>query len=367
LQKTSKSAVLREVGKPLEIVSVPIPEVRPGAILVKIEMAGVCGTDVHIMEGKVPVVTPTILGHENVGTIVKIGKDVHVDAAGVPVYEGDRVVCYAPVSCGRCYFCNVLKQPTRCINRISYGGWMRCDEYPYLVGGFSEYIYLLTQNNIVKISKEVPLKAAVLLGCAMRTIIHGLERIGHIKVGDIVVIQGSGPVGISGLIIARESGASKVIVIGAPRSRLELAKKFGADYTIDIEEVRDQGNRVKQILELTDGLGADIVLECAGVPSAVKEGIDMVRDGGKYLILGHYANSGTIDINPHFITKKQISIFGSWSSEPRHLVFGVKLMERIYKKYPFEEMISKTFPLEKVNDAIELMKHGKVMKSVIVP
>ena len=184
---------------------------------------------------------------------------------------------------------------------------------------------------------------------------------------DSVVIQGAGPVGIAALAVARNAGAGRVMVIGGPKHRLELAGQFGADRTIDIDELREPEARIGAVREFTGRHGADIVLECAGLPAAVTEGLEMCRDGGKYLVLGHYCDAGTVPINPHVITRKQLQVFGSWSSEPRHLDAALEFLRRTKSQFPFAAMVTHRFALERADEALLATANWQSAKSVIVP
>jgi threonine dehydrogenase-like Zn-dependent dehydrogenase len=182
-----------------------------------------------------------------------------------------------------------------------------------------------------------------------------------------VVVQGAGPVGISALAVAKSAGAGQVIVIGGPRHRLEMAQQFGADHTIDLDQVREPSARLAALRELTGGYGADVVLECVGLPNAVVEGMEMCRDGGKYLVLGHYCDAGTVAFNPHVITRKQLQVFGSWSSEPRHLKAAIEFLCATKKQFPFASMVTHRFPLEQANEALATTAKWQSAKSVLVP
>ncbi len=180
-------------------------------------------------------------------------------------------------------------------------------------------------------------------------------------------MQGAGPVGIAALAVAKSAGAGQVIVIGAPLHRLEMARRFGADHVIGIDDVRNPADRIAAVRQLTRGHGADVVLECVGAPSAVAEGVEMCRDGGKYLVLGHYCDAGPVAFNPHVITRKQLQVFGSWSSEPRHLKIAIDFLRATRKEFPFAEMVSHRFPLEQANEALATTASWQSAKSVLIP
>jgi len=365
LAKRALAAVLQEIRppeeRPLRLEEMEIPPLEEGAILARVVMAGVCGTDVHILHGHVPIRLPTILGHENVARVEAIGGDRPVlDITGREVRVGD-LITWLPKSCMRCYNCTILRDPAKCEHRIGYGGWLPADRHPYLVGGFAEYVWLLPGSDVVILPSGIS-PEAVVLGDALRIMVHGLERIGGLDYGDVVVIQGCGPVGIMGLLLVRDAGASRVIVIGAPASRLALARAFGADETIDITQVPVQ-ERIQRVLELTDGRGADVVLECAGVPAAVAEGLEMVRINGRYLIAGHYGDAGKVPLNPHVINKKQITITGVWSATNRHFLRALTLLRKVH----VDPLITHRFTLKEVNEALIAAERQEALKVVIEP
>jgi threonine dehydrogenase-like Zn-dependent dehydrogenase len=364
---TARAAVLDAFKQPLVVRDYPLPaRLETGAALVRTEMAGICGTDVHLWKGELPIKLPVILGHETVGRIERLGEGLERDWSGQPLAVGDRVTWTSTTSCGRCYYCAEKHQPTRCPERRAYGIGYRADEPPHLLGGYADFHYLRPRANIFKLPVDVPNEAIIGAGCALITAIHGVERTG-IDWQDTVVVQGAGPVGISALVVAKTAGASKVIVIGGPRHRLDMAFRFGADVVIDLDQVPDATARLEMVRKLTRGYGADVVLECAGVPQAVAEGWELCRDGGKYLILGHYCNAGPIQLNPHVITRKQLQVFGSWSSEPRHMQAAIEFLARYPEAYPFASMVTHRFGLEQANEALQLVARWEAGKCVFTP
>lgn len=362
----ARVAVLPEIRppqmRPFVLQTREIPPLVDGALLVRMLMAGVCGTDVHILHGKVPVRTPAVLGHENVGVVTAIGGAQALrDITGQPIQVGDRIT-WLPKSCMQCYNCTILGDPAKCERRIGYGGWVTpADQHPYLVGGFADYVWLLPNSDLVVIPPDVS-SEAVVLGDALRIMVHGLERLGGLTYGDTVVIQGCGAVGMMGLLLARDAGAGQVIVIGAPAARLELARACGADAVLDITQ-STPAERLHQVLALTHGRGADVVFECAGVPAAVAEGLDLVRVDGKYLIAGHYGDAGPVPLNPHVINKKQLTLTGVWSASNKHFLRGLTLL----RKAPVQKLVTHRFALSQINDALIAAERQEVLKAVIVP
>lgn len=364
--KTSRAAVLTSYEAPLELKEFPIPEtIEPGAALVKVELAGICGTDVHLWRGQLPIPLPVILGHETVGTIETMGEGLAVDWSGQPLAVGDRINWNSSINCGECYYCRTKPQPTRCVGRKAYGISYSCNVAPHLLGGYADYIYLRPGTAIFKLPDDLPTEAVIGAGCALVTSLHGVERI-RVEMGDNVVVQGSGPVGLASLAVAKASGAAQVIVFGGPPHRLELAKRFGADVCIDIEK-SSVAERKAQVLDLTGGFGADVVLECVGIPAVVPEGLELCRDGGRYLVLGHYGNAGTVELNPHIITRKQLTVAGSWGLEARHTQAGLKFLARTREQFPFEQLVCEPFPLDRAFEALQATASWTTAKSAIAP
>jgi D-arabinose 1-dehydrogenase-like Zn-dependent alcohol dehydrogenase len=361
IPKTCKAAVLVEYGKPLEIQEVAIPEVQPRGILVKVEMAGICGTDVHQQKGELTIKSPlpNIQGHETIGRIVTLGEGRVKDAAGEEIKVGDRIM-WAHADCGECYWCQIARDPVLCAKRSGYG-WA---PPVALRGGFAEYEYVTPMTNVVKVPEDLTEEEAVGVGCAFRTVVGGYERFGKVGLMEDFVIQGCGPIGLYSTVVARESGARQIIVVGAPANRLELAKRWGADHVINIDEHKDPEERRQMILELTQGRGPENVVEASGYPPAVAEGLEMVMKGGKYLILGQTTAAST-PIVVSRINEKGLTIVGSVSAHIVHFYRALQFIKTNRTKYPFAEIVSGKYQLEDINEALANMASGKEIKSAI--
>lgn len=363
---TCSAAVLTKYKEPLEIRRYPVPLAGSGEALVRVDMAGICGTDVHLCDGELNIPIPVILGHETVGRIEQLGEGLVRDWRGAPLSVGDRVTWASSIVCDECYYCRVKRQPTRCLHRKAYGISYCADEAPHLRGGYAQLILLRAGTSIFRIPEDIPTESVIGAGCALVTVLHGTEKAAP-ALGDVVVVQGCGPVGLAAVAIAAESGASRVIVVGAPARRLELAREFGAHATLSIEEVPDPTERRKWVLNQAGGFGADLVFECVGKPAAVSEGWEYCRDGGKYLVLGQYANAGEVSMNPHTITRKQLQVFGSWGFEPRHVDRALTLLEDSRWQQRFAGEITHRFPLEQASEAIQNARLQHAGKTVIIP
>jgi len=367
IPKKSKAVVITAYNKPYEITEFPVPDVEPNAILVKVEMAGVCGTDVYQWQGKLghrPQL-PVIPGHEAIGRIVKIGEGRTADSAGAPLSVGDRIM-WSHVACGKCFSCAINNQPTLCEKRFSYG-LSYSGDYPHLTGGFAEYEYVTPLTDVIRISGELSNEEVIGVCCAFRTAVAAFERLGGLGIQSNVVIQGSGPVGLYSTLLSVEGGAGQTIVIGAPKLRLDLAKKWGAKNVINIEEMPDPAERKKAVLELTDGRGPDVVVEASGFTAAFREGLDIIRRGGRYLIIGQSSMQAEQSIIPGMIMLKHLEIIGNASGTIRHFYKAIQFIKNKRDRYSFADIVTNKYRLDQVNEAVQAMMSGKEIKPVIVP
>ncbi|MFN8942407.1 MAG: zinc-binding dehydrogenase [Acidobacteriota bacterium] len=366
--RTAKAAVLTAYQAPLEIREFPLKEdLGPGEALARVEMAGICGTDVHLWKGELPIPVPVILGHESAGTIHKLGPGLERDWTGQELRAGDRVVWASSIVCGECYYCRIKRTPTRCLKRKAYGISYCCEDAPHLRGGYSEWILLRPGSSIFRLPDEVSFASIVGAGCALNTALHGIERIG-IDRGDTVVVQGAGPVGLAALAVAIASGAGKTILVGGPAHRLKMAVEFGADAVVSLEDYPEAEARRQAVLRETGEHGADVVLECVGHPSAVPEGMELCRDGGRYLVLGQYANAGNVEFNPHVITRKQLTVMGSWAFEARHVWGAVEFLAGSARwRQLFEKQVTHRFSLDQADEALATVRRLEAGKAVILP
>jgi threonine dehydrogenase-like Zn-dependent dehydrogenase len=361
IPKTCLAAVLPDYSAPLELREVPIPEIEPGGILVKVEMAGVCGSDLHIWHGKMErkAPTPYVMGHETIGRVIALGAGRTKDAADSPLKIGDRII-WAHADCYDCYYCDIVRKPMLCEHRIGYG--MQPPEK--LMGGFAEYEYVIPRTKVIKIPEALTEEETIGVACAFRSVVAAFEKLQGIGTGDRVVIQGAGPVGLYSTVLAKESGAGKVIVVGAPKERLELAKRWGADEVIDIDEHKDAAERLELIRELTEGRGPELVVECSGYPPAFAEGVDMVQKGGRYLIVG-MTSPAKMEFSPFWLLAKNLQVIGSGGAIIPHFYKALRFIESRRDKYPFADIVSKKYALEDVNQALIDMQGGHEIKPAI--
>ena len=302
------------------------------------------------------------MGHEMTGRIVKMGDERKTDSAGQPLKEGDSIV-WAYARCGHCFYCTVAHQPTLCPNSRKYGRGPS-NVYPYLTGGFAEYIYVYPGAPVVKVPPGLNPQVVSAATCAFRTVVHGFEKLGGVSYRDSVAILGSGPVGLWALAVCAVSGVPLTIMLGAPRHRLELAKRWGAHHVIDITE-EDWNQRKQTVLGLTDGRGPDVVIQCAPSAEAFKQGLELVRPGGKYLVIGG-GEPGSVTLQPNVMTK-YLTIYGVLSGDVNHYYNALQFLKNNQNRLPLDSIITNTYPLSRINEALQAMDDLKEMKPGIVP
>ncbi len=363
--KMSRAVVLSDYARGPAVERLELGPVLPGGALVRIDAATVCGTDVHISDGVFEHLArlPLVMGHEGTGTVLELGAGTDRDARGQPLQSGDRIV-WAHNWCGRCYFCAVAKQPTLCENTMGYG-WG-----PYQKGAvngtFSEHLHVAPDSRVLRVPDRVSSPLASAATCALRTVMHALDRLSRIRFSDTVAVLGAGPVGVLCAAAALHSGAHQVILIGAPASRLAATERWDLSARIDIDDT-EPDQRIEAVRSLTDGRGADVVFECAGPPDAFTEGMEMVRAGGAFMVIGQ-AHGQTVPVPTTAMKVRQLTVRTSLSADISHFHDALQFLDRHGDALGLESVVcSNTYTLEQVHDALASMRAGSEMKPVIVP
>jgi L-iditol 2-dehydrogenase len=360
-----RAAVLTAPHQPIELWSMDDPPVEDGSIVLETLVSEVCGTDVHLREGRLAGVPyPIIPGHVSVGRVLE-SRGVERDALGVPLALGDVVTFYdVDRICGRCYHCAVVGQPNRCPHRRVYG--ITYSALDGLLGGWSERIYLRPGVRVLKLPDGLAPDDVIGGGCGLFTGFATVER-SDMQMGDTVLVQGAGAVGLSAAAFAMLRGAAKVIMIGAPSARLSLALQLGADATLDVTQTSKE-ERAHAVRELTGGHGADVVLEATGNAAAIPEGLELMRDGGTYVVAGHYTNVGDVTISPHLhLNKKHVNLRGQWGTDFRHVVRALAVLARHTHRLPFAKVIGARYGLADTDRALDDVAEMRVTKAVVDP
>src|SRR5947209_6395128 len=248
----TRSVVLERFGEPVAVREAELD--GSGPLVVSVEYGGVCGTDVHLQAGRLPIRLPVVLGHEGVGRVRSLAPGAGSDALGTPLRVGDRIAWASSIACGACFYCRDAQEPTLCERREIYGITRG--------GSWTDIFVLEPGTTVVKLDEPQPSAAVIALGCAGPTVVHGLLHVAPARPGESVVVQGAGPVGLAAAMYAQVAGANPVVLIGAPARRLRLAGELGVgDERVNIDLVGVEA-RLARVAELTGGRGADLVVEC---------------------------------------------------------------------------------------------------------
>ena len=368
---TGKVAVFHGPGKPFEVRELAIPEVEPDAVLIRVSLANVCGSDLHFWRGDAPLKLPAdgwIFGHEMTGRVAKLGARVKTDSLGRPLAEGDRVAYAYFYPCGRCPAC-LRKEPAACLFKV--GRPLGPSDFPHFHGAFSEYYYLRPGGWIFKVPDALPDELVSPVNCALSQVIFGLDKAG-LRFGDTIVIQGAGGLGIQAAAVAKDMGASVVIVVDQIAGRLELAKAFGADHTINLKDVPERKERVSLVRKWTGGAGAEVACDFVGFPQVIPEGIEMLRQSGTYLEVGTISRGATIELEPAQLVWGAKRIVGVIMYDPWVIPRALDFLVRNRARWPFDRLISHKYPLEKIDEAFAQSEwHAKdttnLTRAAIVP
>jgi len=324
----------------------------------------VCGTDVHLHHGKLAGVPyPIIPGHVSVGTVAQTrGRLTTPD--GDPVKEGD-VVTFLDVheTCNHCYHCLVANQPNRCPSRKVYG--ITYSSNDGLLGGWSQAIYMKPGVKMIHIPKELAPETFIGGGCGLVTALHAVD-LAHIRLGESVAVLGVGPVGQSVVALASLSGAGEIVAVDGVQDRLDFAKRMGATSMVSLNTPRKE--RLSQVQTLTRGRGVDVVIEASGHPDAVSEALDIVRDGGRVVVCGHYTDNGSVEIHPHWqINRKHVELRGCWGSRFEHFHRAISICMRHAGTIPWALMSGSTCDLRSISKALGQIEMRVATKAVCSP
>jgi threonine dehydrogenase-like Zn-dependent dehydrogenase len=364
MKESVEAIVMVAPGRPLERRRFPAPNAKPGGAILETIASEVCGTDVHLHHGRLSGVPyPIIPGHINCGRVAQAGGELK-DVEGNPIETG-TVVTFFDVfnTCGSCWYCLVAKAGTRCPQRRVYGITTSAEDG--LLGGWAERIEILPGVKVLPLPDGLDPEDFMGGGCGLPTGFHAVERAG-IAMGDTVVVQGSGPVGLNAAIFAQLAGAIRVFVVGAPRERLEAARRIGAEDVLDIGEERDPARRASWVRDRTGGRGADVVIEASGNPAAIPEGLEMLRDAGRYVVVGQYTDAGDAVVNPHRqINRRHATILGCWGFEFTHFHRALQMMAKHNARFRWRDLITREYSLNEAAQALADMEKFSIVKALI--
>ena len=360
-----KAAVFYEIGKPLKVEKVTLDEPQTNEVLVKLVASGVCHSDLHFLKGEMPAPTPVVPGHEGAGIVEKVGPGV------TTLQPGDHVVMMVSFSCGKCRFC-AEGRPTQCLENLPImsmatlpGGHTRLHKgdqtlhHLFGLASFAEYA-VVHERSCVKVRDDAPLDVACLLGCGVSTGLGAAINTTGLRPGESIAVFGCGGVGLSAIMGAKLAGAGTIIAVDALSSKLKMAKKLGADVTINVKRQEPVG----KIMELTGG-GADYALECIGNVNVMAQAFAAIRFGGTFVVVG-MAPLGTIITAAPFEFLLGKTMTGTVQGDIRPSVDIPRFIDLYMNgKLPIDKLISHTYTLGQVNEAFEALERGEVIRSVI--
>lgn len=335
---------------------------EPGSILTKVKRANVCGSELHMWSGEHPE-GEGVLGHEGVCEITELSDGIDTDYAGEPIEEGDLVAPAYHIACRKCSRCtegefHLCKNAYRFFSRSP-------DKPPHFHGTFSTHYYIHPDQYFYKVPEGVDPTVAAGANCALSQVLFGLDQVG-LHYDESVVIQGAGGLGLNTIAVANEIGAKTIVIEGA-ENRLSRAKEFGADHVIDFRDYDTVEARANRVQELTDGDGADVGVEVAGVPEAFSEGISLLRHGGRYLEMGNVVPGRTTEFDPGAFTRKSINVTTAIKYNPWYLHKALEFLAENNEKYPYSDLVDEEFPLEDLEEALEKSHSREVTRATLIP
>lgn len=357
-----RCVVLGTPNKPLELHELRVPAPGPGGVVARVSFGGVCGTDVHLWHGEYPLPYPIVLGHEGIGVLEDLGAGVTHDHAGASVKKGDAIYWCPIAACHRCYYCTVVKDFTACEN----ASWFGPISKPTW-GSYADYVSLPAGMAFYRVPDDTPAEAVIALGCALPTILLGLERLGGIAPGDKVVVQGCGPVGLAAVLMAKLSGASTIIAVDSSELRMRTAQRFGATHLVSLKSEASEDARRKRIREICDGRGPDVAIEGAGKKDAFLEGLNLLGRNGRYLLVGLWASQGGVQMDPSYIVRNSLKVIGTQYASPEHYYKAMMIAARYHREFPLVEAITHRCGLPNADRALHLVESGQAVKVVMEP
>ena len=358
-----KAAVLRQNNTPLTIEDITIDKPRAGEVLLKTAASGVCHSDLHIIEGKLGVPCPCVMGHEPAGTVEQVGSDVTY------VKPGDRVIACLSIFCGVCEFCTTGR-PNLC------GGMMfdrAHDDTPRLskdgerllqisqLASYAEQM-LVPENALVKIKEEMPFDRAALIGCGVTTGFGAALNTANIQAGETTAVIGCGGVGLSIIQGCRVAGAGRIIAVDTEEWKLELARKVGATEGV----LATEGEVAERVRDMTDG-GVHWAFEAIGLKQTARQAFDMIRRGGTAVWVGVIAMGVDVEVPGLSMVIEEKRVIGSMMGSNSFRVHMPRYVDLYLNgQLLIDELITARRPLEEINICFDEMRKGTAARSVIV-
>lgn len=353
LPEHARVAVFDVANGPFRLAEYPLRTPLAGEVLVRVRMSTICRSDIHSWQGHRPSPSPGLLGHEIVGEIAAFGGAAPKDLHDRPLAVGDRITWSEYFVPGRNYFREVLDLPQKSPGLDKYGH-MSADTPPHHHGGFAEYCYVRPDSWLLRLPDELSDAEATPINCGVATMCAVIEA-ADIRLGDTVVIQGLGLLGLYGAALARARGATRVIGIDRVAARRQLALRFGVDLAVAPDELPELGR------------GADVAIEVCGDPGVLAAGLGLLRIGGRYVLAGLVSPGARCDFDANLIVRKLLTLTGVHNYHPRHLIQALDFVVAQHLRYPFGELVDGIYPLANIDQAMADAAACRVLRAAIVP
>ena len=362
-----KAAVLQRPKEPMTMETVALAALQPGDVLVRIRAAGLCHTDLEVIEGQLGYPMPIVLGHEAAGTVEEIGQEVE------GLRPGDPVVLSWNPHCGHCFYCEQY-QPILCESYLRLGpqavqfdGKTRLSlagqplHHLMFLGAFAEYCVVPAQS-AVKVPAEIPFDRACLIGCGVMTGVGAATRIAKVSYGSSAVVIGCGAVGLSAVQGARLAGAGRIVAVDIDARKLALARCLGATDTIDAAGA----DPLPAIRELTSGRGADCVFEAAGNAQTFRLSAEAVRPGGQIVWLGKVNVSEDVAFRWGSLMGEKRIVRSSYGGARPQRDFPLLAQAYLDGSLHLDELVSRRITLEEINEGFAALRRGDVVRAVVI-
>jgi S-(hydroxymethyl)glutathione dehydrogenase/alcohol dehydrogenase len=362
-----RAAVLNEVGKSLEIDELEMQPLQAGDVLVRVRASGLCHTDLEVIQGSLAYPMPIVLGHEGAGVVEEVGNGV------TRVRPGDHVILSWNPHCGHCFYCErdlpILCEPFRhhqpqghLLDGTSRMRRVGAEVHHYSVTSTHAEFTVVPESGAIPIAKDMPFDRACIIGCGVMTGVGGVIRKARVEPGSSVAVIGCGAVGLNALQGARLAGASTIIAVDVNAAKLDLARDFGATHTVDVRNA----NAVDAVADLTNGRGADYVIEAAGNPDVFRLAVEMARPGADVVWLGKV----NVDLEVRFrwgaLMGERRMVRSSYGNARPLRDFPWLVDEYLGGRLKLDELVTRRIRLEEINDGFAMLARGEGIRTVVM-
>jgi alcohol dehydrogenase len=363
MAKLARAVVFHGSDRPLELLSLPLPALGPGEVLVRLACCTLCGSDRHTYLGHRPTPTPTILGHEMVGRITAFGPGPRPTGLdGSPLRLGDRITWSIVTRCGACFFC-AHDLPQKCERLRKYGHEAMRPDFA-LSGGLADYCHLVAGTAMLKVPEQVPDAVVCPANCATATIAAACRVAGDLRT-QTILIQGAGLLGLTACAMAASRGARLVVVADCDPERLRLAERFGA--TERVMATPDGEELARVVRTLTGGRGVDIAFEVSGANSAIEAALPLLRIGGRLVLVGSVFPASPVALSAEWVVRRWLTIQGVHNYAPGDLADAITFLTAHGERFPFAEVVGAPFALTDAAAAFEAARTSRMPRLSVRP